>query len=181
MKSTALRFSLVTLVSLGLASEAAAALSVAGASSVHFQAVGPAGLKIDGSGAGVKATEADGKVTFTASTAELKTGIGLRDRHLREHIDAEKFPEAKLVVDRSKVSLPASGSAEGAIVTPLTFHGVTKPTKVSYKITKTGAGYHVEGSFDLNIIDHGVKKPCYLGVCVEDVVKVSAEFDVGGA
>ena len=159
---------------------AASELKAVGDSSVTFEAVGPAGLKIKGTSGGVRTTEADGKIKITAPTTGFTTGIGLRDKHLREYLESEKQPEASLVVERSKITLPASGKSEGSVTGALTLHGVTKPAKVSYRITKNASSYTVEGDVELNILDYQIKKPCYLGVCVQDVVKVAASFIVQG-
>ena len=159
---------------------ASAALHTVGDSSVKFEAAGPAGMKINGTAAGVKTVEEGGKVKITAPTTDFHTGIGLRDKHLKEYLESEKQPEASLVVERSKITLPNSGKADGSVMGTLTLHGVTKPAKVSYHITRGASDYRVEGEIELNILDYQIKKPCYLGVCVGDVVKVSAEFNVQG-
>jgi polyisoprenoid-binding protein YceI len=59
-----------------------------------------------------------------------------------------------------------------------TLHGVTKPAKVSYRVTRKGESYAVQGDFTVDLQNFQIKKPCYLGVCVENEVKVSAEFVV---
>jgi polyisoprenoid-binding protein YceI len=159
---------------------AAAALHTVGTSSVKFEAVGPAGLKINGESAGVKTVDEAGKVKITAPTTGFHTGIGLRDKHLREYLESEKHSEAVLVVDRSKITLPASGKADGTVMGTLTLHGVTKPAKVTYHIVRDASDYRVEGETEVNILDYQIKKPCYLGVCVGDVVKIRADFTVQG-
>jgi polyisoprenoid-binding protein YceI len=168
------------LLALPLAVSAAATLHTVGESTVKFEAVGPAGLKINGESSGVKTVEDAGKVKITAPTTGFHTGIGLRDKHLRDYLESEKQPEAVLVVERSKITLPASGKADGSVVAALTLHGVTKPAKVAYHIARGASDYRVEGEFEVNILDYQIKKPCYLGVCVGDVVKVSAAFNVQG-
>jgi polyisoprenoid-binding protein YceI len=155
------------------------ALGKVSTSTVRFEAKGPAGLKIEGTASGLQLSEADGKLKLTSPTTEFHTGIGLRDRHLRDHLETEQHPLATLVVDRTKVSFPeGSDTTKGTAPGTLTLHGVAKPVQIGYRIQRAGSGYHVEGSFDVSILEHGIKKPCYLGVCVGDVVKVSAELDV---
>lgn len=178
MKRLPTWFPTLALVLLASVTSAAGSVTTVGDSTVKFEAVGPAGLKINGTGVGLKAVEADGKITLTAPTTELHTGIGLRDRHLREYLEVDKHSTAALVVERGKITLPPSGKADGTVPAFFTLHGVTKPIKVAYTITRGGADYHVEGTFDVNILEHGIKKPCYLGVCVRDVVKVAADFKV---
>ena len=66
----------------------------------------------------------------------------------------------------------SSGSAPGKF----RLHGVTRDVKVAYSAEKRGSDYSVEGHFQVNIIDHKIEKPCYLGVCVDTNVKVDAKF-----
>jgi hypothetical protein len=44
---------------------------------------------------------------------------------------------------------------------------------VAYKATPSGKVYDVEANFTVNLPDFEIKQPCYLGVCVQNVVKVS--------
>ena len=53
---------------------------------------------------------------------------------------------------------------------------MTKDVKVSYSVERHGSEYAVEGHFSVNIEDHKIEKPCYLGVCVDTTVKVDAKF-----
>ena len=170
----------ITLLSAG-AGAAGSPAPVVQSSTVKFEAVGPAGLKINGESGGIRASETSGKVTLTAPMTEFHTGIGLRDKHLRNALEADKHKDATLVVDRSAIKLPQGGeSASGAASGALTLHGVTKPAKFTYTITKSGDGYKVHAEFQVNIQDYQIKKPCYLGVCVEDVVKIAADMTVSG-
>ena len=150
-------------------------------SAVKFEAAGPAGLKINGESSGVKASEADGKIKLTAPTTEFHTGIGLRDKHLREAIEGDKYPAATLLVEKSAIKLPESGAASGNASGALTLHGVTKTAPFKYTITKKGDSYQVHAEFSVTLQDYEIKKPCYLGVCVGDVVKVEADLTVLGS
>jgi polyisoprenoid-binding protein YceI len=150
-------------------------------SAVKFEAAGPAGLKINGESGGLRASEADGKITLVVPTTQFHTGIGLRDKHLREAIEAEKHPDATLVVDKSAIKLPEAGAASGTASGALTLHGVTRTAPFNYTITKKGDAYRVHAEFSVTLADYQIKKPCYLGVCVGDVVKVSTDLTVVGS
>jgi polyisoprenoid-binding protein YceI len=143
---------------------ASAGLSSAGDSTVKFEAQGPAGMKINGTSGGVRAAEADGKIKIVAPTTGFQTGIGLRDKHLRDYLESDKMPEAVLVVDRTKITLPTDAATTGSVTADLSLHGVTRPTKVGYRITRGPNGYQVHGSIT-SASDFKIKKPCYLGVC----------------
>jgi polyisoprenoid-binding protein YceI len=162
---------------LSFAVAASAELASIGAADVQFLAIGPAGMKINGTSNKLSASESDGKLTLTAPLTNLKTGIGLRDKHLRGYLATDKHPKATLVVERSKLKEPAdnqtvSGSATGQF----TMHGVTKPVKFEYKAKRTGSDFHVQGRTQIDIRDFKVEVPCYLGVCVEPQIKIKAKL-----
>jgi hypothetical protein len=173
---------IMNLSALRLASFAAALSFALGASAdlksignpdVQFLAVGPAGLKINGTSNQLKASESDGKLKLTAPLTNLKTGIGLRDKHLRGYLETEKFPNATLEIDRDKLKVPGDNATVNASATgKFTMHGVTKPIKFDYRAKRTGSDYHVQGKTQIDMRDFKVEVPCYLGVCVEPDVKI---------
>lgn len=154
-----------------------AGLTTIGGSDIQFKAAGPAGLKIDGTGGGLQASESGGTVTIKAPLKSLKTGISLRDKHLKDALNVSKHSTATLTVKRSDLKFPddkktAKGSAKGK----MTLNGTTKPLKFNYKVERTGSDYHVQGLATLDITKFNIEKPCYLGVCVNEKVDVKVKF-----
>src|SRR2546422_4821048 len=86
--------------------EAAIALSHSRESSLTVLAHGPAGLRIEGKSADVFVGEDASPLTFKMPLAPIDTGIGLRGRHLREMLEAEKVPHAILRVPLSQLTFP---------------------------------------------------------------------------
>jgi polyisoprenoid-binding protein YceI len=167
----------VSLSTLTFAVAAHAAISTVGAGESGFLAVGPAGLKIEGTGTGVIASETDGKITVKAPITNLKTGISLRDNHLKDAIHAEKNPHATLVVARSALKFPEAGkSVEESASGAFTLNGVTKTVPFKYKAENKGGQYEVQGNTEIIITDYKIEQPCYLGVCVDTKVKVKVKF-----
>lgn len=165
------------LAGLTVALAAHAEFVAAGDIDVKFQAKGPAGLKINGHGASLTATEKDGNVEFVAALDGLKTGIGKRDEHLKKTLEVDKYKHAKLVVPRSAVKLPEDQkSIEGKTTGTFTLHGQSKKVPVEYKVKRTGSDYHVQGLTTIDIEDFGIEQPCYLGVCVDPNVKVKVKI-----
>jgi polyisoprenoid-binding protein YceI len=76
---------------------------------------------------------------------------------------ALKFPE-----DKKKTSGNASGKFK--------LHGVEKDLKFDYTAERHGSDLIVTGNAKINIKDHQIEKPCYLGVCVDEDVKLSVKF-----
>jgi len=160
-----------------LAVSAHAALVGIGGSDTAFRAVGPGGLKIDGKGAGVTAQEVGGVLVVTAPVNGLKTGMSLRDDHLKKAIHADKHPAMKLSVERGALKFPADNQTVTEKATgKFTLNGVTKELPFEYKAKRTGSDYHVDGRATINITDFGIEQPCYLGVCVDKTVQIKASF-----
>jgi polyisoprenoid-binding protein YceI len=156
-----------------------AKLKDAGDVDIEFHAIGPGGMKINGKAPGLTAAEDGGKLTASVPAAKLDTGIKLRDKHLREYLEAEKCPQIALSVDRQKLQFPEEGKELSAEATgTFTLHCQTKPLKFKYTAKRTGSDYHVSAvpASDIDIRDYGVKVPSYLGVSVKPHVRFSANF-----
>lgn len=140
---------------------------------MSFHATGPGGLGIEGTGNDVTVREQDKVVHVSVGLATLKTGIELRDRHMKEkYLETPKYPRAELTVAKSKLSLPGEGDAEGS----LTLHGVTRPIRVHYVAKGTDKELSVSGTLKLNIKEFGIEVPSYLGVTVKPDVNVAVRF-----
>lgn len=172
-------FASLATASIGVSVAAHAALSRAGSAHVAFTAVGPAGLKIVGTTSDLDVSESSGDVKVRVPLANLDTGIGLRNRHMREkYLQVQLYPNADLVVSRSALKLPNSGDeAKSDANGTMTLHGKSKPVRFSYNAKRDANRYHVTGSVHLNMNDFGIEVPSYLGVTVKPEVDVSVAFD----
>jgi polyisoprenoid-binding protein YceI len=161
----------------GSVGSAWATLTGIGSPEVQFLALGPAGMKINGTSNDLSVAEKDGKLLVTAPLTNLKTGIGLRDKHLRNYLHTDQHPNASLLIERDKLKLPAEGqTVENTSIGQFTLNGVTKPVKFRYKAKRMGSDYLVQGMSELNIKEFAIEQPCYLGVCVDPNVKLKVAF-----
>lgn len=137
---------------------------------VAFKAVGPGGLGIEGKGTDVSVKEQGDVIVATVGLGSLKTGIDLRDSHMKEkYLETQKYPSAVFTVDRAKVQSPGEGDVEGK----LQLHGVTKNVKVHYKATGSDKESTVTGTAHVNMKDFRIEVPSYLGVTVKPDVTVT--------
>lgn len=97
------------------------------------------------------------KISVTIES--FKTGIDLRDEHFWKHLNSTKHEKAILT------NLKASG---GRGTADLQVNGVKKPIAIAYK----AGGDEVTAAFKVKASQFGLKKAEYLGVGVEDDVKV---------
>jgi polyisoprenoid-binding protein YceI len=171
-------------LAMALLTQGAIALSCCGErTSVTILARGPAGLRIEGKGSEVSVEEDASTLLFSVPLAPLETGISLRDRHLREILEAEKYPSATLRVSRSALRFPGKHDpAEGTADAELTLHGQSRPVKVHYRAELgTGDITRVRGSFQLDMRDFDITAPSYLGITLAPKVEVRVEVAVKGA
>jgi polyisoprenoid-binding protein YceI len=162
-----------------LALPAMAAVERVGGATATFTGKGPGGFKLEGKTNELSIQDDGQKVTFVVPLATLKTGIALRDRHMREkYLQTDKYPEAVLVVPWSNIRLPEDGQSVTQTVTgQMTLHGKTKDVPVTYTVRKNGEVYATTGKVPLNIKDFGIDIPGYMGVTVKPDIQTAVAFD----
>jgi polyisoprenoid-binding protein YceI len=154
----------------------AAPLPVKGAT-IAFAAKANVGMVIEGTTSAIVVDEDAKNVTLTVAVGTLTTGVELRDKHMKEtYLEAPKFPEAKLVIEKSCLALPEAGEKSGECPAAFTLHGETKGVTVKYKAAVTGKNVDVDANFVANFVDHGVQEPKYMGIKVKPLVDVKAKF-----
>src|ERR1700687_5736423 len=147
---------------------AGAQLTQTGESKVVFLATGPGGIKIEGQTAQLEFKDNSEEWEIVVALDSLKTGISLRDRHMKEkYLETPKYPKAELVVRKSALPSPsAGGSSEGKAAAILKLHGRQKAVSIDYRVRRAGLGYVVNGTIHLDMRDYDVAPPSYLGVSV---------------
>jgi polyisoprenoid-binding protein YceI len=95
----------------------------------------------------------------------LKTGVEVRDKHTQKHLQTDKFPEAILVSATGK-----GGKGKGKIK----IKGIEKDIAGTYKVD----GKVLNAEFPLNLTDFDIKDINYMGVGVEDQVKLKVSIPV---
>jgi polyisoprenoid-binding protein YceI len=122
--------------------------------------------------------ELDGALSVDLRT--LKTGIGIRDRHMRDnYLEVEKAPgfETATIEDIQIEKLEGKTTFNGTLV----LHGERKPVSGSATIARQGGGYSVEAEFPVKVSEFNIAKPTYLGVGVQDQIKIKIALTVTSA
>jgi polyisoprenoid-binding protein YceI len=175
--------SLVGLLILGVVAPALAGVSLAGKPEISFVALGPAGLKIVGTGADLQISD-DGKtVLASVMLTTFTTGIDLRDKHMRGEkcFDVQNYPKAEFRFDRAAIKTPAPGqTSSGELPGRLLFHGQEKPISAHYTVAGENDRMNVNASMRLDIRNFGIAPPSYFGMSVKPDVDVSIRFPVRG-
>jgi len=156
----------------------AGATRLEGQPSAGFHGRGPGGFGVDGKTDQLRIDDDGTTLKITVPLATLHTGIGLRDKHMREkYLQVDKYPDAVLEVPWSSVKLPGDGqTGEGTVPGKMTIHGKSKDVKAKYRIVRTGNRYQVTGNVPLNLKDYDIDVPSYLGVTVQPDIETSVSF-----
>lgn len=110
----------------------------------------------------------------------LSTGMAIRDHHMREKIfntAADTAPD--LLFTSPKLTCPDAAKGQEStcqVSGSFSLRGVTKPFAMAMRIKADGTRYKVSGEGVLKITDFGIERPCQLGVCVSDEVKLKIDF-----
>ncbi len=111
--------------------------------------------------------------------ASLDTGLGLRNRHMREnYLEVEEFPYAFLEATIERVeAVPAGGfrvTAQGV----MTIHGVEREMDIPCDVAERGQGYRVQCAFDLLLSDFEIKIPKLMFLKLANEVRLELDFTV---
>lgn len=134
-----------------------------------------------------------GLVDLKVPVKDLKTGIDMRDKHLRSPnwLDADKYPD--ITFKSTKVEPVKDKKDRFKVTGEFTMHGKSKAvtTIVTWKelpeaATRkasfpAGKWIKFATSFDIKFSDHGVKVPSMAAGKVADTVKVKMTFFAGTA
>ncbi len=128
-----------------------------------------------------------GKIVITASS--LKTGIDLRDEHLKSAnwLDAEKYPEIvfeiKKVISTEQVS---DNKLKGKVLGAFTMHGFTKDVTANFEATyleeneqtkmrAPGDLLGIRANFNIILSEYGISNSI-IGNKVADKIEVGVNF-----
>ena len=73
---------------------------------------------------------------------------------------------------------PDAPTGKGSFTASLTLHGVKNAVTGTVDAHPAGDGLHVKASFPVNLSDHHITEPRYLGVGVKNTVQIEAAFTV---
>src|SRR5690606_24524643 len=115
------------------------------------------GVVVRTSGGGIEARN------LTLGLNSLKTGISMRDRHMKDkYLETAKHPRACL----------SDRVMHGKFAGLLKIRGIRKKVAGEYEIV----GNEVKAEFVVHISDFNIDSPSYMGVGVENEVTVKGRF-----
>ena len=107
----------------------------------------------------------------------LETGIGLRDRHMRDnYLEVNKGPEFSVAkIEQIRVDkLEGKTTFNGTLL----LHGQRRPISGTAELHPQGDRIRVQAQFPVSVSSFSIPKPTYLGVGVRDEVQVKVDMTV---
>jgi polyisoprenoid-binding protein YceI len=107
----------------------------------------------------------------------LETGIGLRDRHMRDnYLEVQKGPEfATATLEGIQIEkLEGKTTFKGTLL----LHGQRKEVTGTAELRDQGGKIRVLAEFPVKVSEFSIPKPSYLGVGVTDEVRVKVTMTV---
>ena len=117
---------------------------------------------------------------FEVDLKTLDTGIGLRNRHMREnYLHTDKFPDASFKGKITNVTPAAQGSYNVDAEGEMFIHGVTKNIKISGLLTKSGnSDYSIKTNFNIKLSSYKIDIPSIMMVKLSEVIELQLNFNL---
>lgn len=117
---------------------------------------------------------------FEVDLNTLDTGIGLRNRHMREnYLETDKFPrtyyKGKIVSVQKMSENTYQVQAEGMMF----IHGVEKPLSVTGTISREEEGlFRIQTAFEIKLSDYKIKIPSLMFFKIDERMQLELDFYV---
>ncbi len=134
-------------------------------------------LFLSGEGLGGETDLATSEFFFEVDLASLDTGIGLRNRHMRNnYLETEEFPFTSFA--GRVTSLEGDGPGSYRIVTrgTLAIHGIEREREIQCTAVSREARLRVRCAFQVTLSDHDVPIPKLMFMKIDEVMELDLDF-----
>jgi polyisoprenoid-binding protein YceI len=112
--------------------------------------------------------------------ADMQTGNGTRDRHLRRAMQADSYPAIRFELLGVEPGAASGDTVAVSLEGRLTIHGVTRPVRADASVVLRPVGADVVTTFPLDMRDYRIKPPVRaLVLRVSPDVMVTARLSFG--
>ncbi len=123
--------------------------------------------------------EGDTEFYFEVDLASIDTGVGLRNRHMRDnYLEVKDFPYAAFGGSIQRAAPLADGAYRVTISGTLGIHGVERERSITCDVSPDGAGYRVQCSFPVLLSDHDIDIPKIMFLKLNDEVRLDVAIRV---
>lgn len=138
------------------------------------------GYLVLGSGPlGPATPQGDTEVYLEVDLASLDTGIGLRNRHMREnYLEVSRYPYATFQGRIESVEAEPGGGFRVAARGGLSIHGVSRDRVLACRVEPAGAGFRARCGFEVLLTDHDIEIPRVMFLKLAEEIRLELDFTV---
>ncbi len=120
------------------------------------------------------------KMYFEVKLSTLDTGIGLRNRHMREnYLETAKYPFTYFKGNIKQVRRKSESNVmEVTVAGQLFIHGVEQNRTIDGTISKTGNGFRIRSQFTVKLSDYNIDIPSVMFYKIDEEMEVQLDFYV---
>jgi len=134
-------------------------------------------LFLAGEGLGGETDLAASEFYFEVDLASLDTGIGLRNRHMRNnYLETDEFPFTSFTGRVARLEEDGPGSYRAVTRGTLAIHGVEREREIECTATFRDAGLRVRCAFQATLSDHDIRIPKLMFMKIDEVIEVELDF-----
>lgn len=114
---------------------------------------------------------------FEVELNGLDTGIGLRNRHMREnYLETEKYPFTYYSGRIQRVEKTADGNFVAAAQGKFYIHGIEKEMTIECTVSPTESGFMVESNFEVRLTEFEIDIPKLMFLKIDENIKLALSF-----
>ncbi len=107
----------------------------------------------------------------------LDTGIGLRNRHMREnYLETDKYPLTYFQGKIISASEDSPGNYSVQVEGKIFIHGKEKNLNVKGTLTRDGNGYHIQTNFIVKLSDFEIEIPSIMFYKIDEDMDMQLDF-----
>lgn len=136
-------------------------------------------ILLDGPALGPSTGQGETRLYVEVDLATLDTGIGLRNRHMRDnYLEVRTFPfatfEGRIHSVEDQPGRSFSVTSRGV----LRIHGVARDRLLTCTVTPEGGGYRARCAFEVLLSDHAIAIPRLMFLRLANEIRVELDFTV---
>ncbi len=114
---------------------------------------------------------------FEVDIASLDTGIGLRNRHMRDnYLETDEFPYATFAGRVVRIDEEPSGRFRALTKGVFAVHGVEREREVECTADRAGRSLRISCAFQVKLSDHNIPIPRLMFLKINEVMELELDF-----
>jgi len=114
---------------------------------------------------------------FEVNLDALDTGIGLRNRHMKEnYLETFRYPYAQFNGKIIKEDVESNNKSKVIVDGEMFIHGVAKKLTISGTIEKNKPSYRIQSEFTIKLSDYKIEVPSLMFMRISEEIKLVLDF-----